>query len=545
MLNSAIKPISGFASGSTLAARAIGVAAILFIDKSLLNYFVDFQTAQSAEGAAAIARTLQHFGLRFLVTAALAVALFAYVRENRRLAEINLMASGVPVRVGLLGLHFIFMAAQAPLLAHAYANGSAVPQFAQYAAICLGLAGTALALLIGAAAPLQLWFRAARALGAVWLYALAAALVATLAIQWSQTLWSPTAFVTFRLVQWLLTPCVASLQADPVRLVLATDHFAVQVSDICSGLEGIGLMLTFCLAWLLFFRKEYRFPHALLLIPVGVALMFALNVIRIAALVMIGHSGFPEIAEVGFHSQAGWIAFNAAACALVIGSRRVHWLARTQEAAVNTGVNPSAAFLMPLLAILSAGMIARAISNGFELFYSLRLLFALVALMAYAGYLRTLNWRFSWRGPAVGLLVLALWLLSAQVLLDPASAPAPLTSMSSGVRALWLCGRIATAGILVPIAEELAYRGFLLRRLVAADFQNVAYQRVGTWPLLASSVVFGFGHGAMLVPGVAAGLAYGTLTIRTGRLGEAVAAHMTTNFALALVVLVFDKWQLW
>ncbi len=544
MLNSAIKPISGFASASTLAARAIGVAAILFIDKSVLNYFVDFQTAQSAEGAAALARTLQHFGLRFLVTAALAVALFAYVRQNRHLAQINLLACGAPVKVGLLGLHFIFMAAQAPLLAHAYANGSAVPQFAQYALICLGLAGTAVALLLVAAAPLQLWVRAARALGAVWLYALATALAATLAIEWSQTLWGPTAFVTFRLVQWLLIPCIASLQADPIHLVLATDHFAVQVSDICSGLEGIGLMLTFCVAWLAFFRKEYRFPHALLLIPVGIVLMFALNVIRIAALVMIGHSGFPEIAEVGFHSQAGWIAFNAAACGLVIGSRRVHWLARA-PAAANVGVNPSAVFLMPLLAILSTGMIARAISNGFELFYSLRLLFALVALIVYAGYLRTLDWRFSWRGPVVGLLVLAVWLLSAQVLLDPASAPAALTNMSSGARTLWLCGRIATAGILVPIAEELAYRGFLLRRLVAADFQNVTYQRVGAWPLLASSVVFGFGHGAMLLPGVAAGLAYGTLTIRTGRLGEAVAAHMTTNLALALVVLLYDKWQLW
>ncbi|MBV8854083.1 MAG: exosortase E/protease, VPEID-CTERM system, partial [Sinobacteraceae bacterium] len=508
--------------------------------------FVDFQTAQSAAGAAAVARTLQHFGLRFLVTAALAVALFTYVRENRRLAEINLAACGIPVKVGLLGLHFIFMAAQAPLLAHAYANGAAVPQFAQYAVMCLCLAGAAVALLVAAAAPLQLWVRAARELGAVWLYALAAALAATLAIQWSQTLWAPTAFVTFRLVQWLLTPCVASLQADPALLVLATDRFAVQVSDICSGLEGIGLMLTFCVAWLAFFRKEYRFPHALLLIPVGVVLMFVLNVIRIAALVMIGHSGFPEIAEVGFHSQAGWIAFNAAACALVIGSRRIHWLARTQAAAAtSSGVNAAAVYLMPLLAILSAGMIARAVSNGFELFYSLRLLFALVALLIYAGYLRTLDWSFSWRGLAVGLLVLALWLLSAEVLLDPATAPVPLMNMSSGARALWLCGRIATAGILVPVAEELAYRGFLLRRLVAADFEKVTYQGVGNWPLLASSVLFGFGHGPMLVPGVAAGLAYGTLAIRTGRLGEAVAAHMTTNLALALVVLVYDKWQLW
>ena len=65
--------------------------------------------------------------------------------------------------------------------------------------------------------------------------------------------------------------------------------------------------------WLWFFRREIRFPRALLLIPCALACAFLLNVVRIAALILIGNAGAPEVAFVGFHSQAGWIAFTLVA----------------------------------------------------------------------------------------------------------------------------------------------------------------------------------------------------------------------------------------
>jgi len=86
---------------------------------------------------------------------------------------------------------------------------------------------------------------------------------------------------------------------------------------------------------------------------------------------LIGDGGFPDVAVYGFHSQAGWVAFIAVACGLVLLSRRSVWLNR---AAVHSSPspamhNPTAAYLMPLLAILAAGSFARAISGGFEFFY--------------------------------------------------------------------------------------------------------------------------------------------------------------------------------
>jgi len=48
----------------------------------------------------------------------------------------------------------------------------------------------------------------------------------------------------------------------------------------------------------------------------------ALNALRIAILMLIGNAGFPDVAAYGFHSQAGWIAFNSVACGLAFLSRR-------------------------------------------------------------------------------------------------------------------------------------------------------------------------------------------------------------------------------
>jgi exosortase/archaeosortase family protein len=47
-----------------------------------------------------------------------------------------------------------------------------------------------------------------------------------------------------------------------------------------------------------------------------------LGVLRIAILMLIGNAGFPDVAAYGFHSQAGWIAFNSVACGLAFLSRR-------------------------------------------------------------------------------------------------------------------------------------------------------------------------------------------------------------------------------
>jgi CAAX prenyl protease-like protein len=97
----------------------------------------------------------------------------------------------------------------------------------------------------------------------------------------------------------------------------------------------------------------------------------------------------------------------------------------------------------------------------------------------------------------------------------------------------------------VPVVEELAYRGYLLRRLVAEDFEAVSYGAVGWVPLLVTAMAFGVLYGSMWLPAVGAGVAYGLVVMRSGRLGEAVSAHVVSNLLVAAWVLTTGQWQLW
>ena len=73
----------------------------------------------------------------------------------------------------------------------------------------------------------------------------------------------------------------------------------VEIEPACSGIEGAALIFGFSLLWLWLLRREFRFPRALILPPVSVAVLFFLNGVRIAALIMIGNAGAPDIAVGG------------------------------------------------------------------------------------------------------------------------------------------------------------------------------------------------------------------------------------------------------
>jgi CAAX prenyl protease-like protein len=109
---------------------------------------------------------------------------------------------------------------------------------------------------------------------------------------------------------------------------------------------------------------------------------------------------------------------------------------------------------------------------------------------------------------------------------------------------VWLCFRIVGSVVTVPLAEELAFRGYLIRRLIAADFQEVTFDRFTWFSFVVSSVAFGALHGRWLA-GTLAGMAYALTLYRRGELADAVVAHATTNALLAIFVLTTDSWGLW
>jgi exosortase E/protease (VPEID-CTERM system) len=366
-----------------------------------------------------------------------------------------------------------------------------------------------------------------------------------------QLLWRPSAALTFRVVRALLDTVVHGVVADPVKLVIGTRSFRVAIASGCSGLEGAGLMLVFTVAWIFYCRREYRLLRILLLVPASITLMWFLNAFRIAALIMIGNGGARAIALGGFHSQAGWIAFNASALGFVFAASRIRWLKAAGHQAIpaSTFDYRAAAYLMPFLLILASAMVSRSVSAGFEWLYPLRFLVAGAALWCFREQYRLLDWRIGWFAPVIGLAVFLLWIaldyLAGGGSSSDRSIPAALSAMPAWARTVWLAGRIGAAIVTVPVAEELAFRGFLTRRLIQAQFDAVDPRTIGWLSILASSLLFGVMHGSRWGAGALAGLLFAAAYVRRGRIGDAVLAHSVTNALLAGWVIFKGAWGMW
>jgi CAAX prenyl protease-like protein len=115
--------------------------------------------------------------------------------------------------------------------------------------------------------------------------------------------------------------------------------------------------------------------------------------------------------------------------------------------------------------------------------------------------------------------------------------------MPAGLAAVWLIFRVLGSVITVPIAEELAFRGYVLRRLISPDFDKTSPRF--TWlSFLLSSFLFGALHGRWPA-GTVAGMFYAWAMYRRGKVTDAIIAHATTNALIAAEVLIFGNWNLW
>ncbi len=545
-----------------LVPRLVVIAAVASAEVLIGSYLVQAIPVDALHGAPEALRLVQHWLFRFIIAYAVSLALLAYLRGATVAAALG-AADQAAVRPGWALVHVLL------LLPFIYLSATLYSPSVPFAAMAVAwhlVAVAATLALFATFAPAAVWIGVLRQAGGLPIFAVLPAAAAVAAIKLSQMLWAPAAQITFRLVNLMLKPMLPGLQSDPVSRVLVTGSFAVQIAEVCSGLEGVGLMLAFCTAWLWFFRREYRFPQALVVIPVGVLAVFLLNAVRIAVLILIGDAGYERVATVGFHSQAGWIAFNLAAFGIAILAHTNPWVSRVAaerrgrrvqilstsgadgaphpRAGVTDG-NPTAAYLMPLLAILAAGMIAHSLSGDFEFWFPLRFAAGLVVLWicrrSYAG----VDFGFSWRGPVTGALLFAVWAANAAWLGTSADQPAALAALPPGLRGAWIGCRLVSAVTIVPLAEELAYRGYLLRRLTTPQFESAPFSAARGPALVVSALVFGIVQGRFWIAGTIAGLAYGAVAMRTNKLGESIAAHATTNALIAADVLLFQQWSLW
>lgn len=369
--------------------------------------------------------------------------------------------------------------------------------------------------------------------------------------------WRMTGGFTTQLVAWMLVPFAGAPVVRPAPDQVGTRDFFVHISSSCSGWQGILLITTLLAGALWWFRRMLRFPQALLLFPIGILLIYLANAVRITALILVGIWISPTIAVDGFHSQAGWVAFLVVGLGMLwAASRTPFFLAGTDTAADVVGephvtYGPSVtACLLPFLALIATTILTGLFSahGVIDILYPAR-------VVVVGGVLWCLRRSFDvrWREAipsvsAVGLgcLVFVFWMLLAPGNVDAAAAadydPARLGPVWGP---MWLVCRVIGYTVTVPIAEELAFRGFLARRLVNEDVERVQPGTFSWLSFLGSSLAFGALHQANWLPGILAGMAFALALYGRRRLGDAIAAHATTNALLTISVIARGAWASW
>ena len=424
----------------------------MFIGELLaITILLDTGTLQGARGFASLVADYGPQVLRLITASALCLLVFGGSRtsvELRRRASADLMHHRI---------NWLHLLAHVALVIVLAAVGSilfsaSLPAPLDSGLMALWLLAGALAALTAALVlvPPRVWGPLLRLLQPVSTFAIAVAVGAyafgvLVSHQW-RLLSRSTMFVAHA----ILVPFISSIQTDPAALVITAPNFQIGVSAECSGYEGLGLILAFTAGWLWFHREEWRFPHALLLVPVGLLAIWMINCVRIAALVFIGNAGAHRIALGGFHSEAGWLGFNIVALGICLAARQMPWLKRTPTELASTSdhVNPTAAYVVPFLAILGSAMISRLGSDEFDWFYGLRVIACAATLLFFAPTYRLLEWRIGWISPVLGCVVFAIWIGLDRVAgsVSPATMPLALSEAPGAWKAAWVAFRLAGAG---------------------------------------------------------------------------------------------------
>jgi CAAX prenyl protease-like protein len=100
--------------------------------------------------------------------------------------------------------------------------------------------------------------------------------------------------------------------------------------------------------------------------------------------------------------------------------------------------------------------------------------------------------------------------------------------------------------IVVPVIEEVFWRGFLLRFLIDEDFERVRFGTFSWVSFVVVSLAFGFSHSADdWIAACLTGAIYNGVAYRTKSLWSCVLAHAVTNLLLGIWIMTTKQWGFW
>ena len=367
-----------------------------------------------------------------------------------------------------------------------------------------------------------------------------------------QNVWKydPVTEFTFASVQGAILALGYDVYADPPIKELIVGEFGVLVGPQCSGVEGFLLITSFLGFYIWLFRDQLRFPHVLSLLVIGVLLSWCFNVVRVVALILIGHHWSPDLAINGFHSHAGWLMFTFIAVGLSMAAHAVPWFRKTATDApahlaadrdapkaepVPFLEDPYMVQILPFLVFMLSALLASTFFEVPAVAYPLRFAAMAAGLAVALPFLRKLEWRMDPLAIGAGVAIGVMWIAVSPAPEADSPLAQALAGMSAGLLGLWIVTRVLGTVLLVPAIEELFFRGYVMRRIDQGGWAKRILA------IVVSTGLFAALHGRYLEAAVA-GLVFALLMLRSGRLADAIVCHAVANGVIAAWAVAQGDW---
>ncbi|HEV2292573.1 MAG TPA: CAAX prenyl protease-related protein [Tepidisphaeraceae bacterium] len=218
-------------------------------------------------------------------------------------------------------------------------------------------------------------------------------------------------------------------------------------------------------------------------------------------------------------------------------------------------VRDDVAYFLPMGLFMAFTWVGATWPSLYPMAYVVKVIVVAIALAVLWRQYTPISWRYWWLGVIVGMIGIVqwigmqLWLQRNIPFFAPPDDPFDPTKTFAGSSAMlygFLTFRLIGAVLVVPVMEELFWRDFLWRQILAPNDFKLAEVGERSWSaLLLVSIVFAFVHGNWWLTSIVWALMIGGLLMYTKSLGACIIAHAVTNLLLAVYVLKFRDWGFW
>jgi CAAX prenyl protease-like protein len=211
------------------------------------------------------------------------------------------------------------------------------------------------------------------------------------------------------------------------------------------------------------------------------------------------------------------------------------------------------AYVAPFAAFVGIMALERVTNLPPEILYPARFVTTLLLVLLVSRPYLSLRTVAPWASVVIGIAVFLVWIAPDRLfhyrhfwLFENSITGAAVPSIPSELRRslAFIMMRTASCALLVPVVEELFWRGFLLRWLADRNWIKAPFTYVPAvfW---TATLLFASEHGPYWEVGLIAGIVYNWWILRTRNLADCILAHAVTNGLLSAYVLVTGEWQYW